>query len=100
MSTRHHESRFAMCFAVSAPRAHGFVKLSPLHHHAGRKELDRLTQIGLSRFALFVADWDAEEVRTLGRLLEKLAVSKAAVGEREQRSAGRAWQKRRSEGQW
>jgi len=62
---------------------------------AGRTEVERLTEIGLSRFALFVADWDVDEVRTLGRLLEKLATSKAAVALREQaQSTGRSWQRR------
>src|SRR4029450_2503287 len=37
----------------------------------GRGELDQLTTIGLDRFAAFVADWDAQEVRTLTRLLIK-----------------------------
>src|SRR4029453_4063455 len=48
----------------------------------GRQELDRLTTIGLDRFASFVADWDAQEVRTLTRLLAKFEASKAEVGRR------------------
>jgi DNA-binding MarR family transcriptional regulator len=48
----------------------------------GRAELDRLTTIGLDRFALFVADWDAQEVRTLTRLLVEFEASKAEVGRR------------------
>ena len=60
---------------------------------AGREEVGRLTEIGLSRFAAFVADWDAEEVRTLGRLLAKLERSKAEVNQREPRPDGRRWQK-------
>jgi DNA-binding MarR family transcriptional regulator len=59
---------------------------------AGRAELDRLTQIGLGRFATFVADWDAEDVRTLARLLFKFERSKRAVAEREKRPGGRRWQ--------
>jgi hypothetical protein len=36
----------------------------------------------MDRFASFAADWDAEEVRTLIRLLAKLAASKVEVGRR------------------
>lgn len=61
----------------------------------GQEEIRRLTEVGLSRFAEFVADWDAEEVRELGRLLMKLETSKAAVNTRErQRPEGRAWQRK------
>jgi DNA-binding MarR family transcriptional regulator len=59
---------------------------------AGQDELNRLTQIGLGRFAQFVADWDAEEVRTLTRLLLKLEASKAEVAKSEQRPGNRRWQ--------
>src|SRR4029450_1640682 len=48
----------------------------------GRAELDRLTTVGLDRFAAFVADWDAQEVRTLTRLLAKFDAAKAEVGRR------------------
>ena len=57
------------------------VALTP----AGRDEMRRLQQVGLDRFALFVADWEPGEVRTLAALLDKLRTSMAAVGEREQR---------------
>ena len=50
----------------------------------GRAELERLFQIGMSRFTAFVADWDAEEVRTFIRLLMKFETSKAEVARREQ----------------
>jgi DNA-binding MarR family transcriptional regulator len=60
---------------------------------AGWGEVARLTEVGLSRFAAFVADWDAEDVRTLGRLLAKLERSKSELKAREQRPAGRNWQK-------
>lgn len=60
---------------------------------AGQQELNRLTQIGLGRFASFVADWDAEEVRTLAGLLWKLEVSKAQVARHEQRPGARRWQR-------
>jgi DNA-binding MarR family transcriptional regulator len=59
----------------------------------GRDELRQLNQIGLERFAKFVADWDAEEVRTLTRLLWKLEASKAEVAAQEQRADGRHWQR-------
>jgi DNA-binding MarR family transcriptional regulator len=52
---------------------------------AGTQEQERLLQIGLERFALFVADWEPEEVRTLTSLLEKLERSKAAIGAKERR---------------
>ena len=55
----------------------------------GRAELRQLTKFGLKRFASFVADWDAEEVRTLARLLEKLEVSKAKVVKRDPQPMGR-----------
>lgn len=59
---------------------------------AGAQELDRLTQIGFSRFAKFVATWDAEELQTLTRLLMKFEESKAEVSRQEQRLPGRHWQ--------
>jgi len=46
---------------------------------SGRAEIARLQEQGLDRFASFVANWDAEEVRELTRLLVKLEESKAAV---------------------
>jgi hypothetical protein len=49
----------------------------------------RLQQVGLDRFALFVADWEPGEVQTLAALLEKLRTSMAAVAEREQSPVGR-----------
>ena len=61
------------------------VTLTP----AGWSEMRRLQQVGLDRFALFVADWEPGEVRALAALLEKLRTSMAAVGEREQRPAVR-----------
>jgi DNA-binding MarR family transcriptional regulator len=62
----------------AADRRSWFVALTA----AGRQELDRLTMIGMDRFASFVADWDAQEVRTLTRLLVKFEASKAEVGRR------------------
>jgi DNA-binding MarR family transcriptional regulator len=61
---------------------------------AGRQELNRLTQIGLGRFAQFVAEWDAQEVRTLAGLLWKLELSKAEVASQEPHARGRHWQQK------
>jgi DNA-binding MarR family transcriptional regulator len=61
-----------------ADRRSWFVALTD----TGRQELDQLTTIGLDRFAAFVAGWDAQEVRTLTRLLAKFDASKAEVGRR------------------
>ncbi len=58
---------------------------------AGVKEQARLTEDGLDRFALFVADWDREDVRMLTSLLEKLEASKAAVAAQQRPPAGRRW---------
>src|SRR5580692_699009 len=55
------------------------VTLTP----AGVDELDRLTKIGLQRFAMFVSDWEPEQVRDLARLLEKLQASMTALSARE-----------------
>lgn len=56
---------------------------------SGTAEQQRLTQIGLDRFARFVADWEPEEVRRLTDLLLKLERSKAAVAAREESTANR-----------
>jgi DNA-binding MarR family transcriptional regulator len=61
------------------------VALTP----AGQDEMRRLQQVGLDRFALFVADWEPGEVRALTGLLDKLRTSMVAVGEREQRPPAR-----------
>jgi DNA-binding MarR family transcriptional regulator len=52
---------------------------------AGQAELHRLVQFGLQRFALFVADWEPDQVRTLTELLHKLQTSMATVSAQEQR---------------
>jgi DNA-binding MarR family transcriptional regulator len=79
---------------VAADPADGrscLVTLTP----AGAGELQRLTQVGLDRFALFVADWSPGDVRMLTTLLDKLRNSITAVAEQEQeqeqRPAGRRW---------
>ena len=61
------------------------VALTP----AGQHEMHRLQQVGLDRFALFVADWEPDEVRALTALLEKLRSSMAAVAEAERSPAPR-----------
>ena len=64
------------------------VSLTP----AGSQELGRLLEFGLRRFALFVKNWEPDQVRTLTELLQKLQTSMAAVSAREQRPpAGRRW---------
>ena len=68
------------------------VALTP----AGTTEMARLQQVGLARFATFVADWEPDEVRRLTALLQKLERSKAAVGARERRPSGRGWARRAS----
>jgi MarR family transcriptional regulator, temperature-dependent positive regulator of motility len=58
---------------------------------AGSGELQALTEEGLDRFALFVADWEPEEVRMLTSLLQKLEASKAAAAARQRPPPGRHW---------
>ena len=41
-------------------------------------------EIGLDRFVAFLAGWSAEDVQTLGRLLNRLETSIAEVKQREQ----------------
>jgi DNA-binding MarR family transcriptional regulator len=59
------------------------VTLTP----AGSGERRRLVEFGLKRFALFVKDWEPDQVRTLTELLDKLQRSMATVSSREQRPA-------------
>jgi DNA-binding MarR family transcriptional regulator len=76
---------------VAADPADGrscLVTLTPV----GAGELQRLTQAGLDRFGLFVADWQPSDVRMLTALLDKLRSSIAAVtAQEQQRPAGRRW---------
>ena len=60
---------------------------------AGSDELQVLTEEGLDRFALFVADWSTGDVRMLTTLLDKLrnSITAVAAQEQEQRPAGRRW---------
>ncbi len=73
--------------ADTADRRSCRVTLTP----AGSDELASLTEAGLDRFALFVADWDAAEVRALTSLLHKLEASKATVAARQRPPSGRHW---------
>jgi DNA-binding MarR family transcriptional regulator len=74
--------------ADPADRRSCLVKLTP----AGSKELDRLAEFGLARFALFVDDWSPADVRKLAELLERLKVSMATVAAQEARPpVGRRW---------
>ena len=78
--------------ADPADRRSCFVSLTD----EGRAEVGRLTEVGLARFAKFVADWDAADVRALTRLLTEFERSKAAVAadEAEQARTPR-WRDRR-----
>ncbi len=58
---------------------------------SGMDELQRLTEVGLDRFASFVATWEREEVRMLTSLLEKLELSKAEVAAKRRPPSGRRW---------
>jgi DNA-binding MarR family transcriptional regulator len=58
----------------------------------GRAEIERLRKVGLERFASFVAKWEAEEVRTLARLLMKLELSKSEMNAGS-KPAGNRWRK-------
>ncbi|SEP53091.1 MarR family winged helix-turn-helix transcriptional regulator [Amycolatopsis saalfeldensis] len=60
----------------------------------GWEEVRRLTRLGLDRFSEFLADWDAEDVRTLGRLLTRLEASADTAKRQSQRPGGRPWQRR------
>jgi DNA-binding MarR family transcriptional regulator len=67
----------------------------------GRKHLEELQEFGLSRFALFVADWSQEEIHSLGTLLAKLEASKARIADgepllpgRNRVQRGRTWQEK------
>ncbi len=61
---------------------------------SGLKEFDRLNQVGLERFAAFVEGWDAEEVRELGRMLNKLETAMVRAKQRDRAPGGRRWQGR------
>ncbi len=79
------DAGYAQVTADPADGRSWLVTLTP----AGQEETRRLQQVGLDRFALFVADWDPGEVRALTGLLDKLRSSMAAVSERERRLPAR-----------
>jgi DNA-binding MarR family transcriptional regulator len=79
------DAGYAQVTADPADGRSWLVALTP----AGQDEMRRLQQVGLDRFALFVAGWEPGEVRALTALLDKLRASMAAVSEREQRPAAR-----------
>ena len=58
---------------------------------SGQAEMLRLQQVGLARFATFVADWEPAEVRSLTALLRELERSKADSAAQTRRPAGRRW---------
>jgi DNA-binding MarR family transcriptional regulator len=62
---------------------------------AGIAEIQRLQEIGMARYASFVAKWDAAEVRELARLLAKLEQSKAEVNAAEAKPAGGRWRQKK-----
>jgi DNA-binding MarR family transcriptional regulator len=65
------------------------VTLTP----AGADEMARLRQVGVDRFATFVAGWEPAEVRTLTALLEKLqsSMTGSATQPQRQRPGRRRW---------
>jgi DNA-binding MarR family transcriptional regulator len=74
---------------VTADPADGrscLVTLTP----AGTGEMARLRQVGVDRFATFLAGWEPEEVRTLTALLEKLQSSTTATAT-QRRPGRRRW---------
>ena len=56
---------------------------------SGEEEVRRLQEVGVARFEAFVAGWDAAEVATFTRLLERLEVDKHQTGEQERRRSRR-----------
>ena len=68
------EAGYVDVVADPADRRSYLVSLTP----AGSQELRRLLEFGLRRFALFVKNWEPDEVRTLTELLQKLQTSMAA----------------------
>jgi len=77
--------------ADPADRRSCFVSLTD----DGRAETARLSEVGMARFARFVADWDAADVREFTRLLAKFERSKAAVAEEEAAARTPRWQARK-----
>jgi DNA-binding MarR family transcriptional regulator len=85
------DAGYAKVTADPRDRRSCLVTLEP----AGVDELRRLQEFGLKRFALFVKDWEPDEVRALTALLWKLQASMATVSANEQRArGGRRWAQR------
>jgi len=84
---------------VQALEEDGFVEVTPdpADHRSclvsltasGCEEVGRLQQVGVARFESFVAGWDAAEVVSFTRLLERLEFDKHEAGERERRRSRR-----------
>src|ERR1019366_1624648 len=84
---------------VQALEEDGFVAVTrdPADHRSclvaltasGREELRQLREVGVARFASFVADWDSSDVVTLTRLLERLEADKHGTAERETKRSRR-----------
>jgi DNA-binding MarR family transcriptional regulator len=55
----------------------------------GCEEMRRLQEVGVARFASFVAGWDTSDVVNLTRLLERLELDKHATAQREARRSRR-----------
>jgi DNA-binding MarR family transcriptional regulator len=88
------DAGYVEVIADPADRRSYLVRLAP----AGSEELRRLLEFGLRRFALFVKDWEPDQVRTLAALLQKLQTSMATVSSREQRPpAARRWARQRAQ---
>ena len=84
---------------VQALEEDGFVAVTrdPADHRScfvsltarGYAEMRRLQEVGVARFASFVAGWDSADVTHLTRLLERLEFDKHAAAEHERRRTGR-----------
>lgn len=85
------DAGFLLVTANPADGRSCLVSLTP----AGIAELNRLTQAGLERFALFVREWPTDEVRTLTALLDKLQCSMAQANAPDRGRPGRRWAQQR-----
>jgi DNA-binding MarR family transcriptional regulator len=66
---------------------------------SGQTELERLREIGFQRWSSFVAKWNANEVRSLTRLLVKLEQSKQETGPLRTKTRRASWRPHREEEQ-
>ena len=70
----------------------GTERLTRASSSSGNPYVAVFFQLGLKRFALYVRDWETDQVRTLIELLEKLQTSMVTVSVRERPPAsGRRW---------